>query len=98
MVRFTLKSERFSPEGSISGAAIRRNLGRSSLDPLSILIREAVQNSWDARLDRADGCISFAAHLKTLDWTEIGVLKDSIFAHKPEGIPSRVSSRMGWES
>ena len=87
MVRFTLKSERFSPEGSISGAAIRRNLGRSSLDPLSILIREAVQNSWDARLDRADGCISFAAHLKTLDWTEIGVLKDSIFAHKPEGHP-----------
>ena len=85
MVRFTLKSERFSPEGSISGAAIRRNLGRSSLDPLSILIREAVQNSWDARLDRTAGCISFAAHLKTLDWTEVGVLKDSIFAVKPEG-------------
>ena len=85
MVRFTLKSERFSPEGSISGAAIRRNLGRSSLDPLSILVREAVQNSWDARLDRTAGCISFAAHLKTLDWTEVGVLKDSIFAVKPEG-------------
>lgn len=85
MVRFTLKSERFSPEGSISGAAIRRNLGRSSLDPLSILIREAVQNSWDARLDRTVGCISFAAHLKTLDWREVGVLKDSIFAVKPEG-------------
>jgi hypothetical protein len=84
MVRFTLKSERFSPEGSISGTAIRRNLGRSSLDPLSILIREAVQNSWDARLDRAVGCISFSAHLKTLDWREIGVLKDSVFATVPE--------------
>jgi hypothetical protein len=87
MVRFTLKSERFSPEGSISGAAIRRNLGRSSLDPLSILIREAVQNSWDARLDRGGGSIVFAAHLKTLDWREIGVLKDSVFAVKPESHP-----------
>jgi hypothetical protein len=87
MVRFFLKSERFSPEGSISGAAIRRNLGRSSLDPLSILIREAVQNSWDARLDRVGGGISFSAHLKTLDWREIGVLKDSVFPAKPEAHP-----------
>lgn len=87
MVRLILKSERFSPEGSISGTAIRKNLGRSALDPLSILIREAVQNSWDARLDRAAGCISFSAQLKTLDWREVGVLKDSVFAAIPEAHP-----------
>jgi hypothetical protein len=51
MPPFALRSERFSAEGSISAGAIRRNMGRSSLDPISLLVREAVQNSWDARLD-----------------------------------------------
>lgn len=87
MVHCTLKSEKFSPEGSISGGAIRRNLGRSSLDALSLLIRESVQNSWDARIDRVQGCIGYGAHLKILDAGEAFALRHELFREVPTGHP-----------
>lgn len=42
-------SQRFSAEGSQTAAGILNQLGRSGLAPFQILVREAVQNSWDAR-------------------------------------------------
>jgi hypothetical protein len=42
-------SQRFAPEGSAAGEGIARQLGVPSLDPLTVLVREAAQNSWDAR-------------------------------------------------
>lgn len=87
MIRCHLKSERFSPEGSISGGAIRRNLGRSHLDALSLLIRESVQNSWDARIDKEGGCINYEAHLKTATATQAYSLREELFGDVPEGHP-----------
>lgn len=43
-------SQPFAPEGSAAAEGIVKQLGRPSLDPLTVLIREAAQNSWDARL------------------------------------------------
>ena len=42
-------SQPFPPDGTISSAAMPRALGTPSLDPLVVLLREASQNSWDAR-------------------------------------------------
>lgn len=43
-------SERYPALGGIAGSGVRRVLGKPPLDALSVVIRESVQNSWDARL------------------------------------------------
>lgn len=43
-------SQPFAPEGSAAAEGIVKQLGRPALDPLTVLVREAAQNSWDARL------------------------------------------------
>ena len=91
-VPFTLYSEKYPPTGGMSGNAIRRNLGRSHLDNLSVLIREAVQNSWDARLDPA-GSIRFDAHLGSLLPDQVGILQSHVFTGLPEGHPLRAILR-----
>ncbi|MCD1144252.1 hypothetical protein LQU92_03225 [Kocuria sp. LUK] len=42
-------SQPFPPEGASAAEGIRNQLGRPELDMLTILVREAAQNSWDAR-------------------------------------------------
>ncbi len=84
---FALKSEAFAREGSISAAAIRRNMGRSSLDPVSLLVREAVQNSWDARVDRTNGHVGFSLHLRTLGRTSADALRNTVFKRIPDNHP-----------
>jgi len=87
MTPFTLRSERFSAEGSISAGAIRQNMGRSTLDPVSLLIREAAQNSWDARTEKAEGGISFSLHLGTLGKKSAEVLQKTVFKAIPPEHP-----------
>jgi hypothetical protein len=43
--------QRFAPEGSTAAEGIVNQLGTPSLAPLTVLVREAVQNTWDARRD-----------------------------------------------
>jgi hypothetical protein len=57
-------SQRFAPEGSVAGEGIVRQLGLPQLDPLTILVREAAQNSWDA--SRGDGPVQFSIRLQKL--------------------------------
>jgi len=44
-------SEEFSPHGGITSEGALNPLGRPALNPITVLVREAVQNCWDARLD-----------------------------------------------
>jgi hypothetical protein len=87
MPTFALRSERFSAEGSISAGAIRRNMGRSTLDPVSLIIREAVQNSWDARIDKDGGGVGFSLHLGALGRKAADVLQRSVFKELPKEHP-----------
>lgn len=50
-------SQKFAPEGSQTATGILRQLGLTGLDLVSILVRESVQNSWDARVAGRDGPI-----------------------------------------
>lgn len=54
-------SQPFPPEGAAASEGILRQLGVSDLDPLTVLIREAAQNSWDAR--QPEKRVQFAVHL-----------------------------------
>jgi hypothetical protein len=43
-------SQRFRPDGGITADGLRNQLGRPNLSRLTVLVREAAQNSWDARV------------------------------------------------
>lgn len=58
------KSQHFVAEGSSTASGILRQLGRPSLDEFTILVREAAQNSWDAR--RGDCDVDFSIRLERL--------------------------------
>lgn len=48
-MRLTLASETIGRTGGITGSGARKVLGAPHIDSLEVVIREAVQNSWDAR-------------------------------------------------
>jgi hypothetical protein len=56
-------SEPFPPHGALAAEGAENLLGRPRLDPLVVLVREAVQNSWDARRDdRSSVAFGLRAH------------------------------------
>lgn len=57
-------SQKYAPEGSAGGDGILRQLGLPHLDPLTVLVREAAQNSWDA--SRGDGPVDFSINLQRM--------------------------------
>ncbi|MEU7950875.1 hypothetical protein AB0B62_06775 [Micromonospora chalcea] len=57
-------SQPFAPEGSAAAEGIVKQLGRPALDPLTVLVREAAQNSWDARLP--DAAVEFGIDVRML--------------------------------
>ncbi|PYE19542.1 hypothetical protein DFR67_103455 [Williamsia limnetica] len=68
-------SQRVAAEGSTASEGIRRQLGKPQLDPLTVLIREAAQNSCDAALP-GDGDVDFNVQIRRLtgnrlaNWTK----------------------------
>jgi hypothetical protein len=57
-------SQPFAPEGSAAAEGIVKQLGQPALDPLTVLVREAAQNSWDAR--DGSGPVEFRVSVQTL--------------------------------
>ncbi|GAB5496044.1 MAG: hypothetical protein Phyf2KO_11240 [Phycisphaerales bacterium] len=78
-----LFSEPYSPLGNISGEGLSRVLGTPALDPLSVVVRESVQNSWDAALD--DRRATFRMHLRTLESRTLEVMRTAVFTDLPAG-------------
>src|SRR4051794_15491670 len=74
--------EPFQAYGSFAGDGARRVLGKPNLDPLTVLVRETVQNSWDAkRGDRET--ISFAMDCWRLLDAQLHTLRHDVFADMP---------------
>jgi hypothetical protein len=74
-------SEPFPPHGALAAEGAANLLGRPRLDPLVVLVREAVQNSWDARRD--DDGITFDADLHRLTHVERDALRGTVFVEPP---------------
>jgi hypothetical protein len=60
-------SQRVPPMGAIKAEGIKRQLGRPTLDRLTVLVREAAQNSWDAGKDNRHGPVHFGLDLRELE-------------------------------
>jgi len=61
-----LYSEPYSPTGNVTSQGVLNQLGRPKLDIFTVLMREAVQNSWDARASN-DASIRFGISVWTID-------------------------------
>lgn len=83
-----LHSETFSPGGSLASIGLLNQLGRPHLDILQVLVREAVQNSWDARAsDRST--VRFGISGWQLSEQQLNLLKETIFRTAPENLNLR---------
>jgi hypothetical protein len=78
--------EPFQAYGSFVGEGARKVLGKPRLDPLSVLVRETVQNSWDAkRFDRET--VDFAMDCWRLEDEQLRTMRHEVFTGlPPEGI------------
>lgn len=75
-------SEPFPPYGALAAEGAGNLLGRPRLDPLAVLVREAVQNSWDARRPGAGPVrVSIAAATRRGDHAEL--LRTTVFGQVP---------------
>jgi hypothetical protein len=83
MTQLDLEMERFSHAGGIDGDGATRLLGRPKLAPFPLLVRESVQNSWDAR-STDDEPVYFDMNLAALSPTQVTALRDSVFCEVPE--------------
>jgi len=83
-MKLDLYSETVPPTGMIDGDAARRALGKPNLGFWEVFLRESLQNSWDARVDRS-GSIDFAIDAVRFDADAIATLRDVVFA---EALPT----------
>ena len=74
---------RYEAHGSTSGDGATRLLGRPRLDPLAVLMRETLQNAWDARSGEQ---ISFRVELRRLERDQREVLRSQVFAEGAEHV------------
>ena len=79
------QAEKYSATGNIGAKGFKKSLGKPTLDPLELMIREAVQNSWDAKLPNKEQ-IDFSIYLNKFDQTKADYLKNVFFREGPSDI------------
>ncbi len=89
------RAQPYPAEGGTAAEGIRSQLGRPDLDMLTVLVREAAQNSWDARLDGRQ--VRFRMELSTVGPAHIATWRESLARGIPtaSGLPLREKLRGG---
>lgn len=85
-----LESERFPASGGTAAEGVLNQLGRPSADRLTLLVREAVQNSWDARAGNSQ-CVHFQVDGYALDQRRKERILAEVFAVEAHGLGIRES-------
>src|SRR5688500_16386958 len=83
-----IQAEKYQPTGGISADGVRNQLGRPRIDRLTLLVREAVQNSWDARTEDS-GPVHFSLSGFSVSPQGRRFLVETVFRRPAEGIPLR---------
>jgi hypothetical protein len=76
-------SEQYTAHGNVAAEGILNQLGRPGLDLLSILVRETVQNSWDARCPD-ETTVRFTVEERRLAEVQLGFLRHWVLKDVPE--------------
>ena len=86
MTALELYSEPFNPTGNVASEGIQNTLGRPTMDLLTMLVRETVQNSWDARRDPTGG-VTYGLAGWALDEEARRVARGEVFRQEPPNLP-----------
>lgn len=70
--------EPLPPSGGLSAEGFTKLLGHPNLDPLTVLIRETAQNSWDAR-DGSNKSVKFSLNVSVIPEEARILLRDEVF-------------------
>lgn len=81
MTLIRLHSEPFSRDGNIAADGAARLLGQPALSPLELVIRETIQNSWDASL-QTEGTPRYSIRIRHLDSSQMEAMH-SFFQELP---------------
>lgn len=80
-----LQSEMYPPTGSIAAEGVKNQLGRPKADRLTVMVREAVQNSWDAWA--GETVVEFGLHCWQATSGQLSLLRDVVFRNTPRETP-----------
>src|SRR4051794_39225643 len=79
-------SEPYSATGGLAAEGVINQLGRPDIEPLEVLVREAIQNCWDAK--RADvGGIRVEIGRRVLDDDALHACRTQLLVSPPPGLP-----------
>lgn len=81
------------PSGGLAAEGFYKLLGRPRLDPLTVLVRETAQNSWDARL-RNGRPVVFSLQGWQLDGPERAALVDEVFVQAEQAKGTNLASAL----
>jgi hypothetical protein len=84
-------SEPYSPSGSVSAEGAKNALGRPKLSLPELLVREALQNSCDARDPSSDAPVTFSLRLGNLLPGHREALRESLLDRPSDGLPLHLS-------
>ena len=88
MITLDMQSEKYSATGNASSEGVKNQLGRPDMDVIEVLVRETVQNSWDAKSpDKRTVLYDISGW--ELDAEQRSVLHQNIFSYYPDNV--------GWE-
>src|SRR3954451_21531044 len=79
-------SEVYSPTGGLAAEGVINQLGRPDIDALEVLVREAVQNCWDAKRRTAGG-IRVEIGRRTLDASDVTEIRSELLVDPPPALP-----------
>jgi hypothetical protein len=79
-------SEPYSATGGLAAEGVLNQLGRPNIEPLEVLVREAVQNCWDAKRTTAPG-ITVEVGRRSLDSAQRAFCRDELLIDPPPGLP-----------
>ncbi len=87
-------SEPYNATGGLAAIGVLNQLGRPDTEPLEVLVREAVQNCWDAK--RPDSpSIRVAIGRSTLDQAGVSFLRECVLVDPPPGLRLGSEMRVG---
>ena len=75
-------AERVPPTGAMHARGMKSALGRPSMNRWTLLVREAVQNSWDARTADASGPVRFGLDLRQPTPEQHEALRELVFSDR----------------
>ncbi|MGE2689080.1 hypothetical protein [Mycolicibacterium pulveris] len=85
MIALERYSEPYNATGGLAAVGVLNQLGRPDTEPLEVLVREAVQNCWDAKRPEVNK-IRIEVGRRVLDTTQIRTLRERILVDPPPGL------------